>query len=286
MTGEANPSAAPVLAQRDHWNAIAPAWAAWWPMIEQGAAPVTDTLLAFAALEPGNRVLDLASGIGEPAASAARRIGPGGQVVATDLSPVMVAQGRARVRDLGLANIAFRVMDAAEPDLPDGGFDAVLCRWGLMFVPDPAATMKRLYALLKSGGRLAVAVWGPPEEVPSISLGTKILTEQLDLPPPGEDDRSPFELSDIEAFEETLAVAGFTGLTRAALSVVYDFPSAETFIAFRKAVSQIERRITHIPAKRREAAWQAVAAALAPYRRADGRIVMANLAICVAAHRP
>ena len=269
MTGEANPPAAPVLAQRDHWNAIAPAWAAWWPMIEQGAAPVTDTLLAFAALEPGNRVLDLASGIGEPAASAARRIGPGGQVVATDLSPAMVEQGRTRVRRLGLANIEFRVMDAARPDLPDGSFDAVLCRWGLMFLPDPAATLKRVHALLKPGGRLAVAVWAPPEKVPAISLGTKILTEQLDLPAPGEDDRSPFELSDIEAFERTLTEAGFTGLRRAAVSVVYEFPSTETFVAYHKAFSQIEQRIAHIPAERREAAWRKVVDALDPYTESE-----------------
>lgn len=272
-------------AQCEHWNNVAPAWAEWWPVIEQGAGPVTEALLSLGAVRPGDHVLDLASGIGEPAASAARLVGPRGRVLATDMAPNMVELGRDRIERLGLANVEFRLMDASAPDLPAGEFDVVLCRWGLMFVADLDDTLARVHRLLKPGGRLAIAVWGPPEQVPSISLGSRIISERLALPPPGENDRTPFDLADIDALESRLGVAGFVQLRHQPVNVVYDFPSDERFLAYRKELSQIERRLGHIEAAQREAAWHAVAEALAPYRTPEGRIVMENLAICLGGRR-
>ncbi|MDH3476464.1 MAG: methyltransferase domain-containing protein [Rhodospirillales bacterium] len=271
--------------QRAHWDSVAKGWAEWWPVIEEGARPVTERLLELAALEPGGRALDLASGIGEPAASAARRVGPQGRVLATDIAPSMVEAGRERMRRLGLDNVEFRLMDAAAPDLPEGNFDAVLCRWGLMFVPDLSDTLVRLHRLLKPGGRLAAAVWGPPEQVPAISLASRILSEHLDMPKPSNDDRGPFELSDIGAFEAKLAAAGFTDVRREAVSVVYDFASVETHIAFRREVSRIEQQIAENPPERREAAWRAVADALKAFADGDGRVRLENLCFCVGGRR-
>ncbi len=275
----------PVSAAVEHWDSVAAAWAKWWPVIEKGAGPVSARMLDLAALAPGERVLDLASGIGEPAASAAGRVGPDGWVIATDLAPSMVALGRARFRELGLANVEFRQMDAGEPDLPAGSVDVVLCRWGLMFLADLDRTLERLHALLAPGGRLSAAVWGAPEQVPAISLATRILKEELDLPPPDEDEKTPFDLADTGAFKKNLERAGFTAFESEPVKVIYGFSSAEEFISFRRELSPAERRMAHIPEARRKAAWRAVAEALAPYRSADGRIVMENLSICVAARR-
>jgi SAM-dependent methyltransferase len=273
------------MTDEDHWESVAAAWAKWWPIIETGARPVSETLVELAALRPGERVLDLASGIGEPAATAARRVGPEGRVVATDLAPTMVALGRERVAGLGLGNVEFRQMDAAAPDLPAAGFDAVLCRWGLMFVPDVAATLAAWRALLVPGGRLAVAVWGAPEAVPSISLATRVLRAELDLPPPPEGDPTPFDLADIGAFEATLTAAGFSALRSRPVKVVFDYASADDFIAFRREVSPTDKTLEQVPEARRDAAWRRVAEALAPYRTADGRIVMENLSVVVAGVR-
>ena len=272
-TGRADPA--------EHWEKVAEAWAKWWPFIEAGARPVGQAMLDLAALKPGERVLDLASGIGEPAATAARRAEPGGYVVATDLAPDMIERGRERARALGIGNLEFRLMDASAPDLPVSSFDVALCRWGFMFIPDLDLALARLKTLLKPGGRLAVAVWGPAEQAPAISLVTRILTRELDLPPPADDAATPFDLADTRALEQRLRDAGFAGFRHRTVTVCYDFPSSDAFLAFRRELSGIEDRMTRIAADRCEAAWAAVERALEPYRTPDGRIVMENLSPCL-----
>lgn len=273
------------MTDEDHWEKVATAWTKWWPLIEAGARPVGQTMLDLVALKPGERVLDLASGIGEPAALAAERVGPTGHVIATDLAPTMVALGRARVARLGLTNIEFRQMDASAPDLPGGSFDVALCRWGLMFIDDLEGTLSRLHDLLAPGGRLAIAVWGPPEEVPAISLATRVLRRELDLAPPAEGTATPFDLADIDALTQTLGAAGFKAIENQPVSVVYDFASDEEYLGYRRDLSPPDPAMARIPEARRAAAWQAVGEALAPYRTAEGRIVMENLSICLAAWR-
>lgn len=276
-TGKAYPA--------EHWEKVAEAWAKWWPFIEAGARPVGQTMLDLVDLRPGERVLDLASGIGEPAALAAERVGPEGHVIATDLAPTMVALGRARVARLGLTNLEFRQMDASAPDLPDGAFDVVLCRWGLMFIDDLEGALARLHGLLAPGGRLAIAVWGRPEEVPAISLATRVLRRELDLAPPAEGTATPFDLADIDALTRTLKAAGFTAVESRPVGVVYDFASDDEYLEYRQDLSPPDPAMTEISEERRAAAWLAVGEALAPYRTAAGRIVMENLSICLAARR-
>ncbi len=110
----------------------AAAWDKWFHIIEGGAQGLSDRMVALAAIGPGARVLDVASGLGEPAVAAARRAGPEGAVLATDLSPEMLGYGRKRAEKLGLDNIEFRQMDAQALELPEASFDAVLCRWGVI----------------------------------------------------------------------------------------------------------------------------------------------------------
>lgn len=269
----------------DHWEKVAEAWAKWWPFIEAGARPVGQAMLDLVALKPGERVIDLASGIGEPAALAAERVGPAGHVVATDLAPTMVALGRARLERLGLTNIDFRRMDASAPDLPAGSFDVALCRWGLMFIDDLAGTLARLHDLLAPGGRLAIAVWGPPEEVPAISLATRVLRRELELPPPAEGTATPFDLADTDALTRSLEAAGFGDVDSRPVSVTYAFASDEEYFDYRRDLSPPDPAMAGIPEERLAAAWQAVGEALAPYRTAEGRVVMRNLSICLGARR-
>jgi ubiquinone/menaquinone biosynthesis C-methylase UbiE len=81
----------------------------------------------LAAIQPGYRILDIATGIGEPAVTAVRKVSPTGQVVATDLSPQMLAIGKERAAELGPTNIEFHEMDADALDFPENSFHAVLC---------------------------------------------------------------------------------------------------------------------------------------------------------------
>lgn len=286
MSATPSDQAARAAAQKARWDEVAPAWARWWPMIEAGAGQVSAQLLDSAALAPGARVLDLACGIGEPALSAAARVGPGGQVTAVDLAPTMVALARDRARQAGLGNVTFHEMDAAAPDFPAASFDVVLSRWGLMFVADFDATARRIRKLLVPGGRFALAVWSTAERVPAISLAGRVLSDVLKLPPPEPGQPTPFDLADTPAVAARLAAAGFAGFESREVNVRYDFESVEAFLAFRNDLSPPDPRLAEVPAADMAAAWRAVAAALEPHRDSRGHVVLDNLALCYASRRP
>ena len=281
------PSGAPDVSaeQRAHWDRVARSWAKWWPLIEVGARPVSRRLLDLARVAPGDRVLDLACGIGEPALSAAERVGAEGSVTAVDLAPTMLEIGRARAREAGVEGIAFLEMDAAAPDFPAASFDVVLSRWGLMFVPELEPTLERVFGLLGQGGRFAMAVWGRPEEVPSISLVGRVLARELDLPPALVGARSPFDLADLEGLRKTLEGAGFEGFESAEITVRNSFASVEEYLRFRADLSAPDPRLDDVPEARLAEAYEAVRAEILAFRQGDGRVVMDNRAICVAAER-
>lgn len=285
MTASAQDSERLRSEQRQNWDGVAAGWAKWWEFIEAGSRPVSKRLIELAGVGPGSRVLDVATGNGEPAVTAARLVGPEGWVLATDFAPSMLAQGRARARDLGLDNIEFREMDAAEVHLAETGFDAVLCRWGLMFVPDLDRTLGALHGRLKPGGRLAISVWDGPDEVPMISLPGRVLTEQLELPPPAPDQPTPFNLSNIAALQDALRAAGFASITSEAVTVVYRFPSAEDFVTFRREATSVEARLTGYSSEQRDRAWGVVVEAVRRFAAPDGGIAIPNRAFCLGAQR-
>lgn len=110
--------------------------------------------------QPGERVLDVATGTGVAAFMAAERVGPVGEVVATDLSQKMVESTQAEAEKRGVTNMRFERVDAEELEFPDNTFDAVMCVLGLMYPADPQKAIEQMHRVLKPGGRAAVAVWG------------------------------------------------------------------------------------------------------------------------------
>ena len=169
--------------QRQEWDAVAVGWREWWELIEAGVQHVSDRILELAEVQPGQRVLDVATGIGEPAVSAARRVGPSGHVTATDQSPQMLEIARERAAALGLQNIEFKEMDAETLELPAESFDAALCRYGLMFLPDLQAALNGISRSLTPGGRMATAVWDVPPKTPLVSLAMGVMQRMFQPPP-------------------------------------------------------------------------------------------------------
>ena len=267
------------------WDDIAEGWAKWWPLLEAPASPSNECLVETAALKPGDRVLDLASGIGDPAAAAARAVGPEGQVVATDASPTMVRLGQDRMTKLGLQNVDFRVLDAHEMDFAEQSFDAVLCRWGFMFMRDLDAVLDKIRHSLKPGGRLATAVWPPQDQAPSIGFCDTALRETFGIPLPGPDDRTAFHLSDIDTFLARLRRAQFRDLDRRPVTLTYRFQSAEEFVACRREMTELGRLFRQRSQEDQAAAWRMMKKALAPYRAPDGTIAMENVTVCISGRR-
>ena len=264
----------------------ASAWEKWFPTIEQGASTLTACMLDAAGLEAGQRVLDVATGIGEPALSAAGRVGPAGRVPGIDLSSAMLEFARRRARDAGLDNAEFRVMDANALDLAAASYDAALCRWGLMFVDDLAQTLCAIHAALKPGARLAIGVWGSADEVPALSLAARVLHRELGLPPPPRGAGTAFALADGASLVAAMQAAGFEQVTRRAVNVHYDYASPRQYLAHRLEVSNLLRATLDGIAEPRIAAAKAVLEqALEARRREDGSIGFDNRAYCVAATR-
>ena len=271
--------------QRQEWDAVAIGWHKWWDTFERGAQHVSDPLVELAEIAPGQRVLDVATGIGEPACTAARMVGAGGRVVATDQAPQMLAIARERADALGLVNMELREMDAEVLDFPENSFDAILCRWGLMFLPNLATALSGMQRLLSPGGRLAAAVWSVPPKVPMISLPMGVLQQMLELSPPPAEAPSPFKLGDVGALEQALSEAGLTDVRSEPVTVTMDWPSSEEYIAFLRDVAPVSSILAPQPAEKQAQAWQAIQEAAQHYATADGAIRIPNEAICVVGRR-
>lgn len=272
--------------QRANWNAVAAGWDKWWTTFEHAAQKVSDRLVDLAEVRPGHTVLDLATGIGEPALTAARRVGPEGRVVAADQALEMLRLGRARAEAARLDNIEFRETDAEAPEFPEGSFDALLCRWGLMFVPDIAGALARLRILLRDGGKFATAAWGPPEEVPMIGLAAPILRDKLKLDAPPPDALGPFRFAEPGRLEAEFEKAGFSDVAGERFTITYEFDSAEAYSQFRQDVSsQTRELVERFPPEQLQEALDAVTEAARSYAGPDGRIYMDNTVICVAGRR-
>ena len=129
-------------------------------------------------------MLDVATGLGEPALAAAAVVGAAGHVTATDISAEMLRIASERAAESGLTNLDFVEQDAETIDFPDGSFDAVLCRFALMFLADPLSAIDRMRTVLKEGGFLVSTFFGPPERVPLASVTMEVIARELQLPPP------------------------------------------------------------------------------------------------------
>lgn len=242
-------------------------------MFEQETQVVSDRMVELAEIGAGQRVLDLATGIGEPAITAAHLVGSRGMVVATDLSTEMLAIGKKRAVQLGLENIEFRQMDAEAVDQLEGNFDAILCRWGLFFLPDLKTALVKMRKQLAPGGRLVAAVFDKPPKVPVLSLPMKVVGDILQRqPPPGP---NVFSLSNVVALKNTFAEADFTKIQTETLNNTIEFASADDFTLFVKDVAAaVNRLISDQSPEKQTEVWQAITQAAGQFATSDGRILM------------
>ena len=272
--------------QRQEWGEAADGWRRQWETIERFSQPVSDRLVELTQIRPGHRVLDVATGIGEPAVTAARAVGPSGSVVATDQAPEMLAIARERVTGLGLRNIEFHEMDAEALDLPGESFNALVCRWGLMFLPNLGDTLRGLYRLLVPGGGLAAAVWSEPPKVPMISLPMRVIQQMIEMPAPPQETPGPFSLADVGALEHALRQAGLSNVHSERMVLTWEWPSAQEFVKMLLDIAApLKAMLDRQPVEKRTGVLKAIEEAIAQYATADGTIRIPNEAICVVGHK-
>src|SRR5262245_14578958 len=214
--------------QRQLWDTVAPGWKKWWPTQEQAAQPVSDRLVELAEIRPGHCVLDAGTGIGEPALTAAQRVGVAGHVVATDHAPQMLAIAQERAMALRVQNVECRELDTEALAFPDRSFDAILCRFSLMFLPGLTTALGSIRRMLRPHGKFATAVWDVAPKVPFASMAFGLAQTLFQLPPPPLGTPSPFGLAEGK-LEEALTQAGFTDVRAEMVPVVFAFQSAQSF---------------------------------------------------------
>ena len=270
--------------QKRDWDAAAAGWKKWWTVLERAAQPVSDRLVELARVGAGARVLDIATGSGEPAVTAARRIAPSGRVIAVDQSPGMLAIARERAAALGISNVEFRESDGEALAISDHDFDAVLCRWGLMFMPDLDRVLSGFHERLVPGARIAVSVWSTPDKVPMISIGADIVRKLANLPPPAPGALDPLRLGDTSILSNALEQSGFKEIKVERMPVTFEFDSAEDFTRMREDVASAFRGLLarQSPEMRRQIIG-AVTDAARKFTQSDGKVRTTNETILFAA---
>jgi SAM-dependent methyltransferase len=206
------------------WSAVARAWDANADANEGPTSAATALLVERVAVQPGDRVLELAAGPGSLGALWSSLVGPTGRVVLSDIAPGMVEF--ARTRNEGLGNVETALIDAAAIDAPDATFDVVACRMGLMFSSDPAGALGEIHRALRPGGRLGALTWGGIEHNPWMTcVGMSAMMNGIVAggPPTGPGDI--FSLADPDNLERLTTAAGFADVSVTAVGVTF---TAET----------------------------------------------------------
>jgi SAM-dependent methyltransferase len=193
-------------------EAIAPTWERRRADVEEVATPVRQWLLRELRPGVGDTVLELAAGVGDTGFEAAALVGETGRLITSDFSPGMLEAARRRGAELGVTNVDYRILDAERIELDEDSVDGVLCRFGFMLMLDPAAAFAEARRVLRPGGRLALAVWGTPEQNPFFSIVGMSLVQRGHIPPPDPATPSPFGLANVERLEGLLRGAGFAAL--------------------------------------------------------------------------
>jgi SAM-dependent methyltransferase len=159
------------------------------------------------------RVLDLASGVGDPALSIAAEVAPSGRVTATDLGPGMISLAEELARKKSLANIEFREASAESLPFPDESYDVLTCRFGIMFFPDLRKALRECFRVLKPGGRAVFVAWGKKEQ-PFFTTTAGIILKHIPVPPPPPDPDGPslFMFGERERLRRALETAGFSNV--------------------------------------------------------------------------
>jgi SAM-dependent methyltransferase len=242
------------------WGSVAGAWERHADYVDTRGAELTERMLELCEVGEGDRVLELACGPGSAGLAAAER---GAEVVISDVAPEMTAIAAARAQARGLDNVTARSLDLEAIAEPDESFDAVLVREGLMLVPEPERAAAEIARVLRSGGRAAVAVWGPRERNPWLGIVFDAVGGELGAPVPPPGIPGPFSLSDEGRLASVLSEGGLTDVNVEELSVPMaassfdDWWSRSTALAgplVRLLASLPEETHTAIQARAREAA--------------------------------
>ena len=269
---------------RDQWQAAAAAWRRWQPVIDSWLREGTDLMLDLAEVRGGARVLDVAAGAGGQSFAAAQRVGPKGEVLATDIAENLVRYLEQDAAAAGLTQVRAAVMDGEDLRVPAGRFDAVICRLGLIYLPDRKAALSGMRAALRPGGRLGAIVYSTPEANRFFSVPVSIIRRAAQLPPPLPGQPGPFSLGTPDVLRHELEAAGFVGVDIRALPAPLRLASAAECVRFeRESFGALHQMLAGLSADAQAAVWREITDALTEFEGPNGFVAPCELLVVAAA---
>jgi ubiquinone/menaquinone biosynthesis C-methylase UbiE len=244
---------------RNTWESAAPGWAKWEQEFSAGLFDATETLIDMAGVEPGMRVLDLACGAGSQSMQAARRVGPAGHVIATDISAAMLDYARRNAANAGLENIEFQACAAEDLDTTQPAVDASISRLGLMLFPSPGKAVDAVRQVLRTGGRFAALVFTTPANNPFMAQPMAILLRHAVKSPPAPGQPGIFALGGEQVLEKLLAESGLTDVKGTILRAPLTFSTASDALQFlQEAAGAYRAVVADLSAAEKSDAWNEV----------------------------
>lgn len=257
---------------RAQWDASAEGWHDQAARLRAWLRVATDAMLEMAEIALGARVLDVAAGAGDQTLDIARRVGPTGSVLATDLSPRILEFARANTGAAGFSNVETRVADGEDLNVSGASFDAAICRLGLMLFPDPEQGLREMFRALKPGGRACTLVFSAPDKNPCISILVSTALKHAGLPP-----RDPFapagllSLGKPGLIDELFVRVGLSGVATTKLVAPFRLPSVMDYIDFvRTSGGPILQILGGLDERAQDAAWAEIEEKLSAFNVAGG----------------
>lgn len=257
---------------REQWQEAAGRWHGWGPTLEEWLGEATEVMLDMAGVGPGSRVLDVAAGAGGQTLAAARRVGPDGYVLATDISSNILEYAAGAAREAGLTNVETRVLDGESlEELEEGSFDAVTSRIGLIYFPDQQKALSGMLRALRPGGKVTAIVYSTAENNKFFSVPVSIIRRRAQLPPPLPGQPGPFSLGNPGVLEEVYRKAGFRDAQTQLIPAPLRMASAAECVRFeRESFGALHQMLPGLDEAEREAAWAEIEQELGKFEGPDG----------------
>lgn len=249
------------------WNTAAEAWHRWGPLLSRWLGPATATMLDKCEIAAGHRVLDVAAGAGEQTMAVAKRVGPKGYVLATDLSPSILDYAAASAKLGGFNHVHTQVLDGerlsefeAEP------FDAVISRVGLIYFPNQQRALQGMKQQLRDGGRVGAMVYSTAEKNPFFSIPVSIIRRRANLPAPLPGQPGPFSLGIPETLAKAFEDAGFRHVNIEAIDAPVRLSSASECLQFeQESFGALHQMLAGLSDSEQDDAWNEIEEALAQF---------------------
>jgi SAM-dependent methyltransferase len=258
-------------ATRDQWQRAAEPWHAWGPTIESWLGEATELMLDLAGVVPGARVLDIAAGAGGQTVRAAERVGPQGTVLATDIAPAILEYAARQAREAGLTNVVTREMDGEALEVDAGGYDAVISRLGLIYLPDRARALQGIHRALRPGGRIAAINYSTADRNEFFSIPVSVIRRRAGLPAPAPGQPGPFSLGAEGAIEDAYRTAGFKGIEVHRVAAPLRLATVAECMRFeQESFGALHQMLAGLDEEGRAAAWSEIESELSRFEGPSG----------------